>query len=187
VPTRQDGAETRRSVPRRSGVAETTPAAGRRATRARVTGRRRGVGLPAQRRARSLRTKRTRVLALILPDIAKRILRPIAREVELRHSPAVSPWLVGNTMDDPARSTLYAQSFLERQVDGVLFVSSGPMWRLSICSRPPRSRDHTPRMFRSNVPRTGDNRRGGFSRRGTDGHGHRKIEAWLVPPRSETP
>jgi len=94
-------------------------------------------------------------------------------------------------MDDPARSKLYAQSFLERQVDGVIFVSSGSdvavIDMLTAAEVPVITIDRE--VSASNVSSVRvDNRRGGYlATRHLIGHGHRRIACLVGPPRSETP
>lgn len=75
--------------------------------------------------ARSLRTNSTRVVGLIIPDMANSFFAQLSREVELAAFARGFTLVVGNTMDDTGRGLLYARSFMERRVDGVLFVSSG--------------------------------------------------------------
>lgn len=75
--------------------------------------------------ARSLRTNRTRVVGLIIPDMANSFFAQLSREVELAAFARGFTLVVGNTMEDAERGRLYARSFMERRVDGVLFVSSG--------------------------------------------------------------
>ena len=155
------------------------------ATRARVLAAVAELGYRPNGVARSLRTKRTRVLALILPDIANAFFAQLSREVELAAFARGFTLLVGNTMDDPARSKLYAQSFLERQVDGVIFVSSGSdvavIDMLTAAEVPVITIDRE--VSASNVSSVRvDNRRGGYlATQHLIGHGHRRI-ACLVGP-----
>ncbi len=75
--------------------------------------------------ARSLRTRRTHTVALIVPDIANPSFSTIASAAEdVAHASGYS--LVNyNTHESPEREANYIRTAAERWVDGVLFVSSG--------------------------------------------------------------
>ena len=70
--------------------------------------------------ARSLRSKRTHSLALVLPDVTNAFWTTIARGVEdAAHSVGYSVFLC-NTDEDPAKQQLYMQVIASRRVDGVI-------------------------------------------------------------------
>jgi len=107
-------------VPRRRELCpERRPAAVAAATRARVMAAVAELEITGPNGvARIVRTKRTRVLAVILPDM--QAFSPNCREVELAALPAFHP-AVGNTMDDPAAAS-FAQSSGTPASDGVIVV-----------------------------------------------------------------
>jgi LacI family transcriptional regulator len=70
--------------------------------------------------ARSLRSKRTRSLALVVPDITNTFWTTVARGVEdvaQQHDYSV---LLGNTDEDPAKQKRYLDFLVSQQVDGVI-------------------------------------------------------------------
>jgi DNA-binding LacI/PurR family transcriptional regulator len=74
--------------------------------------------------ARSLRTRRTRTIALVVSDLANPSFSTIASSVEdYAHSTNYSV-VVYNTHDDIEREARYMSTAIERWVDGVLFVSA---------------------------------------------------------------
>ncbi len=76
--------------------------------------------------ARSLKTRRTGVIGLILPDTANSYFAQLLREVELAAAELGFALLVANSMSDPAREQSYAHAFLDRRVDGVVLVCADP-------------------------------------------------------------
>lgn len=74
--------------------------------------------------ARSLRTRKTRTIALIISDIANPSFATMASAAEeVAHSFGYS-LVVFNTHDDPAREVNCIQTVIERWIDGVLFVAA---------------------------------------------------------------
>jgi DNA-binding LacI/PurR family transcriptional regulator len=74
--------------------------------------------------ARSLRTRRTRTIALVVSDIANPSFATMASAAEDHaHSSGYSV-VVYNTHDDIGREANYMHTAIERWVDGVLFVSA---------------------------------------------------------------
>ena len=74
--------------------------------------------------ARSLRTRRTRTIALVVSDIANPSFSTMASAAEDNaHSSGYSV-VVYNTHDDITREANYMHTAIERWVDGVLFVSA---------------------------------------------------------------
>jgi LacI family transcriptional regulator len=70
--------------------------------------------------ARSLRSKRTHALALVLPDVTNVFWTTIARGVEdAAHSVGYSV-LLCNTDEDPVKQQLYMQVIASQRVDGVI-------------------------------------------------------------------
>lgn len=78
--------------------------------------------------ARSLKTKRTMTLGLVIPDTANPFFGELARAVEEAAFTAGYTLLIGNAAEDEGRQTTYVRTFLQRQVDGVLLVPThGPV------------------------------------------------------------
>ncbi len=74
--------------------------------------------------ARSLRTRRTKTIALIVSDIANPVFATMASTAEddaHRHGYSM---VVYNTRDDPEREESYIRTATDRWVDGVLFVAT---------------------------------------------------------------
>jgi LacI family transcriptional regulator len=74
--------------------------------------------------ARSLRTRRTRTIALVVSDIANPSFSTMASAAEDRAHAAGYSVVVYNTHDDTQREASYMRTAIERWVDGVLFVSA---------------------------------------------------------------
>jgi LacI family transcriptional regulator len=75
--------------------------------------------------ARSLRTKRTRTIGLIVPDIADSFFAQLAREVQTKAHDRGFTLLVANAMDDAASELEHVKVFIERRVDGIVLASTG--------------------------------------------------------------
>jgi LacI family transcriptional regulator len=89
-------------------------------TRARVERAIAELGYVPSAVAQSLRSKRTRALALVVPDITNTFWTTVARGVEdvaQEHDYAV---FLGNTDEDPAKQLRYLDFLVSQQVDGVL-------------------------------------------------------------------
>lgn len=72
--------------------------------------------------ARSLRSKRTNTLALILTDITNPFFTTLARGVEDAASDAGYTVIFCNTDESPTEEKKYLQVLLQKQVDGILLV-----------------------------------------------------------------
>jgi len=75
--------------------------------------------------ARSLRSHKTRTLALVLTDITNPFWTTVARGVEDAASDAGFSVILGNTDESDVEQERYLRIILEKQVDGVLLVPSG--------------------------------------------------------------
>ncbi len=75
--------------------------------------------------ARSLRRGETRTIGLILPDSANPFFAEIARAIEDAAFRAGYSVILGNTENDLARERVYIDVFLQKQVDGLIFVATG--------------------------------------------------------------
>jgi LacI family transcriptional regulator len=186
---------TRNDVARRAGVSTAVvsyvindgPRPVAAATRAKVQQAIDELGYRPNGVARSLRTNRTRVIGLIIPDMANSFFAQLSREVELAAFARGFTLVVGNTMDDTQRGLLYARAFMERRVDGLLYVPSGPDVKiielLAAANVPVVSIDRdVPADNVSSV--LVDNRHGGYlATQHLIGHGHRRI-ACLAGPKT---
>jgi DNA-binding LacI/PurR family transcriptional regulator len=74
--------------------------------------------------ARSLRTRRTRTIALVVSDIANPSFATMASAAEDHAHASGYSVVVYNTHDDITREANYMHTAIERWVDGVLFVSA---------------------------------------------------------------
>jgi LacI family transcriptional regulator len=184
---------TRNDVARRAGVSTAVvsyvlndgPRPVAPATRARVLEAISDLGYRPNGVARSLRTKRTRAIGLILPDIANSFFAQLSREVELAAFARGFTLLVGNAMDESARELLYAHAFVERRVDGVVVVSAGEdVGAIKVLA----AADMALITIDRSVPGAGvssvhvDNRHGGYlATKHLIEHGHRRIACLAGP------
>jgi LacI family transcriptional regulator len=75
--------------------------------------------------ARSLRSGETKTIGLIVPDASNLFFAEIARRIEdLGYQEGYSV-ILGNSDNDPDKQTNYINTLLAKQVDGVIFISSG--------------------------------------------------------------
>lgn len=77
--------------------------------------------------AQSLRTGRTRTIALVVSDIANPSFATIASAVEECCHDKEYSMVLYNTHNDPARQSSYVQKATQGWIDGMLFVSVGDM------------------------------------------------------------
>lgn len=76
--------------------------------------------------ARSLQTRRTKTIAMLIPDIASPFYANVVRGVEDRLRRDGYSLLLGNTYNDPVEQERYLVLFRSRQADGILlFVAAG--------------------------------------------------------------
>lgn len=84
--------------------------------------------------ARSLATGRSRLVALVIPDITNPFFPTVARGVEDAASTMGYTVVLCNTDGDPAQEMAYAKTLRELRVDGIIFVVSSPdsaaVWEL---------------------------------------------------------
>jgi LacI family transcriptional regulator len=74
--------------------------------------------------ARSLRTKRTKTVGMIIPDISNPFFPAVVRGAEDVLNRAGYTLLIGNSENDPAKEENYYHAFLQKRVDGLLLVAS---------------------------------------------------------------
>lgn len=75
--------------------------------------------------ARSLRSRRTCTLALVLTDITNPFWTTVARGAEDAASEAGFSMMLGNTDESEQKQDRYINALLEKQIDGILFVPVG--------------------------------------------------------------
>ena len=75
--------------------------------------------------AQSLRRKRTKNIAMIIPDIAYPFLAEVARGVEDAGFELGYSVILCESNGDPAREIAYIDLLLAKQVDGIIFVAAG--------------------------------------------------------------
>ncbi len=88
--------------------------------------------------ARSLRSRRTRLFGLLLPDIENPIFAALAKHVEEAAGRRGYNVMLGNTWEDPAREAEYFDIMLARQMDGIIVapVSEENSGRFRACDAP---------------------------------------------------
>jgi LacI family transcriptional regulator len=74
--------------------------------------------------ASSLRTKRSRVVGVVVPDIASLLFPPILDGIELALLKDDYMTIVGNSANDPERHRRILAGMMERQVDGLIIASA---------------------------------------------------------------
>ncbi len=94
-------------------------------TRARVEAAVAELGYVPNRLASSLRSKRTRTLALVITDITNPFFTTVARGVEDTASDAGYTVVFCNTDESGSEEQKYLQVLLQQQVDGILLVPAG--------------------------------------------------------------
>lgn len=95
------------------------------ATRARVLAAIEELDYRPNRLARSLRAKQSMALGMIVPDASNPFFAGLARAIEdVAHDLGYAVF-VGNATDNDERELRYVRSFVDRQVDGLLLISSG--------------------------------------------------------------
>jgi LacI family transcriptional regulator len=95
------------------------------ATRERVLNAIAELGYRPNSVARSLRTNRTRTIALVVPDIADSFFAQLAREIQARAHDRGFTLLLANAMDDAASELDHVRVFVERRVDGIVLAPTG--------------------------------------------------------------
>lgn len=75
--------------------------------------------------ARSLRSGRTRTIGLVIPDISNLFFAEISRKIEDKGFEYGYSVILCNTDDDREKEKRYIDVLLEKQVDGIIFISAG--------------------------------------------------------------
>ncbi|WP_163569815.1 LacI family DNA-binding transcriptional regulator [Fodinicola feengrottensis] len=82
--------------------------------------------------ARALRLRRTNAIGLILPDISNPYFGEFAKAIEDAAFDRGFALILGNSSNDPDREAAQLDSFIDRQVDGLLVISVRRHAELSI-------------------------------------------------------
>lgn len=75
--------------------------------------------------ARSLRSGRSRTIGLVIPDISNLFFAEISRKIEDKGFEYGYSVILCNTDDDREKEKSYIDVLLEKQVDGIIFISAG--------------------------------------------------------------
>jgi LacI family transcriptional regulator len=105
------------------------------ATRKRVLQRARELNYQMNWVARSLVTRRTYTIGLLLPEFAHPFFAEIARAVAQKVRPHGYHVVISSFEEDPELEASEADSLLARQVDGLIIASSQPARKLSMFNR----------------------------------------------------
>ncbi len=140
--------------------------------------------------ARSLRRKDTHTLGLVLPDSSNPFFAEIAHGIETYAFEQGYNVLFGSSNGDPEKEKAYLRVFIEKQVDGIVFVAAG------------KSAENLEQLLSKHLPLVvvdrefkkvvadyvvADNRQGGYlATSHLIGLGHRRI-ACIAGPSTVTP
>src|SRR5580698_1810631 len=105
------------------------------ATRKRVLRRAKELNYQMNWVARSLVTRRTYTIGLLLPEFAHPFFAEIARAVAQKVRPHGYHVVISSFEEDPELEASEADSLLARQVDGLIIASSQPARKLSMFNR----------------------------------------------------
>ncbi|HEU4798978.1 MAG TPA: LacI family DNA-binding transcriptional regulator [bacterium] len=125
VTIRDVAARARVSVATVSRVVNGSPHRVSPATRRRVASAVRSMGYHANIIAQGLKQRRTRTVALIVPDISNPFFPAIARGIEDKAQERGYAVLLCNTYEDLARERTYLDLLRKRMVDGLIFATVG--------------------------------------------------------------
>lgn len=103
-------------------------------TRQRVLASIAALGYRPNRLAQALRGHRTRVLGLIVPDIANPFYAELAHAIEKVADQRGYTLVLGNSGQDPERELRYVRTFQDRKVDGLLLISGSSSEQLAALS-----------------------------------------------------
>lgn len=146
--------------------------------------------------ARALRSSTSRVLGLVVPDIANPFFAELAGSIEQAAFQRGYALFLGNAMQDDARQAGYLQAFADHQVQGMLLIGAASRGRGDL---PPATKAElrattVPVVFLDRKPRgldgtvlAVDNRDGAWqATRHLVEHGHREV-ACLAGPKDLSP
>jgi len=95
------------------------------ATRTRVMEAASALGYRQNRIARSLRSRKSSFVGLLVPDVANEFFASLARAIEQSLHRAGYSLFLCNTMESPDAEDRYVESLLDHQVMGIILVSAG--------------------------------------------------------------
>ncbi len=75
--------------------------------------------------ARSLRSGRTKTIGLVIPDISNQFFAEVSRKIEDKGLEYGYSVILCNTDDDISKEKSYIEVLLAKQVDGIVFISTG--------------------------------------------------------------
>lgn len=113
-----------------------------RATRERVSKKAQELGYRPNWVARSLVTRKTEVLGVVVPDLSRSFFTQVMKGIDGLASTAGYHLLLCNTGEDPAREDEEVSTLISKQVDGLIVASAYP----------PGTKDVWERLSRSGVP-----------------------------------
>lgn len=120
-------------------------------TRARVWAAVERLGYQMDLTARSLRTGRTRTIALIVTDVSNPVAGQMATSAEETTYAERYNLILYNTHDDLARESFYVDAIIQRSVDGVVFISardeSTALEKLEVAGIPAVVIDRVPQSY----------------------------------------
>lgn len=91
-------------------------------TRDKVVGVAAELGYVYDRGAASLRTRRTNIVGLVVPDIANQFVAEISISIQETLSPFGYFLVLANTLDDAERQQLILRSLAEKRIDGLFLI-----------------------------------------------------------------
>ncbi|MGG5819217.1 LacI family DNA-binding transcriptional regulator [Falsiroseomonas sp. HW251] len=106
------------------------------AVAARVTAAAEKLGWRPSTLAAGLRTRRSRTIGILVPDLVNPVFPPIVRAAETRLAEAGYATLLANTDNDPARELLLVERMAAHLVDGMMLASAAKGSRaIEACAR----------------------------------------------------
>jgi LacI family transcriptional regulator len=103
---------------------------------ARVTEAAEQLGWRPSTLAAGLRTRRSRTIGILVPDLINPVFPPIVQAAETRLAEAGYATLIANTDNDPARETLLIERMAAHLVDGLMLASAARgSHALELCAR----------------------------------------------------
>lgn len=75
--------------------------------------------------ARSLRSGKSKTIGLVIPDISNLFFAEISRKIEDKGFDNDYSVILCNTDDDAGKESAYIDVLIEKQVDGIIFISAG--------------------------------------------------------------
>lgn len=188
---------TRSDVAQRAGVSEAVvsyvmndgPRPVSESARARVLAAVEHLGYRPNQLARALRSNRSRSIGLLVPDALNPFFGELTQHIERVCQEQGYMLIIGTTSNDPDRESHYLEAFAERQVDGMIVISSASDWphargtSVRIAQTPLVLVDRTPERATGAVAKS-DNALGAEAavRHLLESHGKKRILLLAGPP-----